>query len=56
MSIQEEITQIREERWLKDMESIKAKLDALVQDELDTSLEQFLHDYYELKKKLTPIT
>jgi len=53
MSIQEELNQVKKEKWLKDLESVKAKLDAVVREEYDTSLEQFLHDYYELKKELT---
>lgn len=54
MSIQEELDQVKKTKWLKDMEYVKAKLDAIVKDEYDTSLEQFLMDYYQLKKELTP--
>ena len=54
MSIQEELNQVKKTKWLKDMEYVKAKLDTIVKDEYDTSLEQFLMDYYELKKELTP--
>jgi len=52
MSIQEELNQVKKEKWLKDMQYIITKLENIVKDEYDTSLEQFLYDYYELKKEL----
>jgi hypothetical protein len=48
----EEIENIRDVKWFKDLSSVYSKLEEIVRDEYDTSLEQFLIDYYELKNKL----
>jgi hypothetical protein len=51
-NIQQEIESLRMQRYFKDMTSIYNKLVNIVDDELGTSVEQFLLDYYELKKEL----
>jgi hypothetical protein len=51
-NIQQEIETLRLKRYFKDMDSIYNKLVNIVDDELGTSVEQFLLDYYELKKEL----
>jgi hypothetical protein len=45
-----EISELRLKRYIQDLDEVYNKLNALVRDELDTSLEQFLVEYYELKK------
>ena len=52
-NIAEEIEKIRDVKWCKDLSSVYSKLEEIVRDEYDTSLEQFLIDYYELKTKLS---
>lgn len=52
-NIAEEIDNIRDVKWFKDLTSVYSKLEEIVRDEYDTSLEQFLIDYYELKTKLS---
>lgn len=52
-NIAEEIEKIRDVKWFKDLSSVYSKLEEIVRDEYDTSLEQFLIDYYELKTKLS---
>jgi hypothetical protein len=51
-NIQQEIESLRMQRYFKDMTNIYNKLVNIVDDELGTSVEQFLLDYYELKKEL----
>lgn len=48
-TIQDEIAKIRMERYFNDMTDVYKKLEAVVKDELDTSLIQFLTDYAELQ-------
>ena len=48
--IKVEIEKLRLERYFKDMNNVYKKLEKVVQDEVDTSLEQFLIDYFEIKK------
>lgn len=48
-TIQDEIVKIRMERYFNDMTDVYKKLEAVVKDELDTSLIQFLTDYAELQ-------
>lgn len=50
--ITKELNQVRNERFFKDLQEVYNKLESIVKDEYDTSLEQFLHDYYTLKKEL----
>jgi GTP cyclohydrolase FolE2 len=53
MTIQEKIDILRDQRWLEDMSRVYGMLQNVVQEEYSTSLEQFLMDYYALKKKLS---
>lgn len=55
-SIEKELQTIRMQKFFKDMDNVYKQLDNIVQDEMDTSLEQFLVDYYELKKSLSTIS
>ena len=55
-SIEKELQTIRMEKFFKDMDNVYKQLDKIVQDEMDTSLEQFLVDYCELKKSLSTIS
>jgi len=49
-NILSEVKELRLKRYIQDLDEVYNKLNSLVRDELDTSLEQFLVDYYELKK------
>jgi hypothetical protein len=51
-TIEQEIKVLRQQRWLKDMEGVYNMLQNVVKEEYDTTLEQFLMDYYGLKKEL----
>lgn len=51
MNIQEEIEQTRNEKWLKQMQKTMDKIEQLVKEEEDTSFENFIICYIELKKK-----
>ena len=51
-TIEQEINVLRQQRWLKDMEGVYNMLQKVVKEEYDTTLEQFLMDYYGLKKEL----
>lgn len=51
-TIAQKIEKLRMERWFKDMNQVYKKLEVIVQDEMDTSLEQFFYDYFDLKKSL----
>ncbi len=51
MSIQEKIEKVREEKFFKDLSNVYNKLEQIVKDECDTSLEQFFYEYITLKKK-----
>jgi hypothetical protein len=51
MNIQQEIETLREQRWLEDMDRVYSILQNVVREEYETSLEQFLMDYYALKKQ-----
>lgn len=55
-SIEKELQTIKMQKFFKDMDNVYKQLDNIVQDEMDTSLEQFLVDYYELKKSLSTIS
>lgn len=48
-TIQDEIAKIRMDKYFKDMTSVYKKLEDVVNDELGTSLIQFLTDYAELQ-------
>ena len=52
MNIEQEINTLRDERWLKDMSRVYSMLQDVVKEEYDTTLEQFLMDYYGLTKQL----
>jgi hypothetical protein len=51
-TIEQEINVLRQQRWLKDMEGVYNMLQNVTKKEYDTTLEQFLMDYYGLKKEL----
>ena len=51
--ITQEFQKMRDVRWFKDLSSVYSKLEEIVRDEYDTSLEQFLFDYSELKTKMS---
>ncbi len=53
--IEQEMNVLRQQRWLKDMEGVYNMLQNVVKEEYDTTLEQFLMDYYGLKKELDKI-
>lgn len=53
MNIEQEINTLRDERWLKDMSRVYAMLQDVVKEEYETTLEQFLMDYYDLNKNHT---
>lgn len=50
--IQQELDTVRDKQWMKDMQEIYNKVEKLILDEADTSLEMFFMTYFELKKKL----
>ena len=49
-NIHEEIEQLRMDRYIQDLDHIYMHLNQIVREELDTSLEEFLIEYYKLKK------
>lgn len=51
MNIEQKIDALGNQRWLKDMSRVYSMLQDVVKEEYDTTLEQFLCDYYELLKK-----
>ena len=51
-TIEQEMNVLRQQRWLKDMEGVYNMLQNVTKKEYDTTLEQFLMDYYGLKKEL----
>jgi len=51
-TIEQEIKVLRQQRWLKDMDRVYSMLQNVTKEEYDTTLEQFLVDYYGLKKQL----
>ena len=51
MNIEQEIDALRYQRWLKDMSRVYNMLQNVVQEEIGTTLEQFLTDYYGLLNK-----
>ncbi len=52
MNIEQEIDTLRNQRWLKEMSRVYSMLQDVVKEEYETTLEQFLCDYYGLKKDL----
>ena len=50
--IQQEIENIKEEKFFKDLQRVYNKLEQVVKDECDTSIEQFFYDYITTKKNL----
>jgi hypothetical protein len=53
MNIEQEINTLRDERWLQDMSRVYSRLQDIIKEEYDTTLEQFLMDYYGLSKNHT---
>jgi hypothetical protein len=52
-TITKEFQNVRDVKWFKDLSSVYSRLEEIVREEYDTSLEQFLIDYYELKTKMS---
>lgn len=51
-TIEQEIQKIKEEKFFKELQRVYDKLEQVVKDECDTSIEQFFYDYITTKKNL----